>query len=95
MSHKDLQHVFILIAIRWGGTVGRTIQSAQMKAKDGRILLMNEILQVKNQLKCRPKLVLTLHEYFQGMKVLKLYAWEKPLMGKVIDKIILDVICLK
>ena len=32
--------------IRWGGTVGRTIQSQQMKAKDGRILLMNEILQV-------------------------------------------------
>ena len=39
-----------MIVIRWGGTVGRTIQSAQMKAKDGRILLMNEILQVKNQL---------------------------------------------
>merc|ERR1719209_2829753 len=56
----------VLIPINmWGGTVGRTIQSAQMKAKDGRILLMNEIL--------------------QGMKVLKLYAWEKPLMGKVTD----------
>ena len=41
----------MMIVIRWGGTVGRTIQSAQMKAKDGRILLMNEILQVKNQLK--------------------------------------------
>ena len=36
----------IMVALRWGGTVGRTIQSAQMKAKDGRILLMNEILQV-------------------------------------------------
>ena len=24
------------------------------------------------------------NEFFQGMKVLKLYAWEKPLMGKVI-----------
>ena len=29
------------------------------------------------------------------MKVLKLYAWEKPLMGKVIDKIILYVIFSK
>ena len=49
----QLEHlaVLIMIVIRWGGTVGRTIQSAQMKAKDGRILLMNEILQVKNPLK--------------------------------------------
>ena len=32
---------------------------------------------------------------FQGMKVLKLYAWEKPLMGKVIDSIILNVLLQK
>ena len=36
----------MIAMIRWGGTVGRTIQAQQMKAKDGRILLMNEILQV-------------------------------------------------
>ena len=32
---------------------------------------------------------------FQGMKVLKLYAWEKPLMQKVIDRIILNVLFQK
>ena len=37
----------------------------QMKAKDERILLMNEVL--------------------QGMKVLKLYAWEKPFMAKIAE----------
>ena len=56
----------ILIPINmWGGTKGRKIQQEQMKAKDARILLMNEVL--------------------QGMKVLKLYAWEKPLMAKVTE----------
>ena len=43
----------MIAMIRWGGTVGRTIQSQQMKAKDGRILLMNEILQVLDKLKLR------------------------------------------
>ena len=33
--------------------------------------------------------------FFQGMKVLKLYAWEKPLMGKVSDIIILHVSFIK
>ena len=42
--------IAIIALIRWGGTVGRTIQSQQMKAKDGRILLMNEILQVLDKL---------------------------------------------
>ena len=42
--------VLMIAMIRWGGTVGRTIQSQQMKAKDGRILLMNEILQVLDKL---------------------------------------------
>ena len=56
----------VLVPINmWGGTVGRRIQVDQMKAKDGRILMMNEVL--------------------QGMKVLKLYAWEKPLMAKVTE----------
>ena len=57
---------FILVPVNiYGGKVGRKIQMRQMKAKDGRILLMNEIL--------------------QGMRVLKLYAWEKPFMGKIND----------
>ena len=78
-----------MVALRWGGTVGRTIQSAQMKAKDGRILLMNEILQVLYLLQiltliCYKYRLKHQNEFFQGMKVLKLYAWEKPLMGKVI-----------
>lgn len=55
---------FILIPINIsGGKYMAKIQSQQMKAKDGRILFMNEVL--------------------QGMKVLKLYAWEKPFMGKI------------
>ena len=77
----------ITVALRWGGTVGRTIQSAQMKAKDGRILLMNEILQVLYLLQI---LTQTSNEFFQGMKVLKLYAWEKPLMGKVIVNLLVS-----
>jgi len=57
---------FILVPINiYGGKIGRKIQMRQMGAKDGRILLMNEIL--------------------QGMRVLKLYAWEKPFMGKIND----------
>ena len=57
---------FILVPINiYGGKIGRKIQMRQMSAKDGRILLMNEIL--------------------QGMRVLKLYAWEKPFMGKIND----------
>jgi len=55
---------FILVPINiYGGKIGRKIQMRQMEAKDGRILMMNEIL--------------------QGMRVLKLYAWEKPFMGKI------------
>ncbi len=42
---------------------GKKIQAKQMKAKDGRVLLMNEML--------------------QGMKVLKLYAWEIPFMNRI------------
>ena len=55
---------FILVPINiYGGKVERKIQMRQIKAKDSRILLMNEIL--------------------QEIKVLKLYAWEKPFMTKI------------
>ena len=56
----------ILVPINiYGGKYGRTIQVNQMKAKDERILLMNEVL--------------------QGIKVLKLYAWEKHFKQGVND----------
>ena len=66
----------ILVPINiYGGKYGRTIQVAQMKAKDERILLMNEVL--------------------QGVKVLKLYAWEKPFMEKIRECRDREIKCLK
>lgn len=54
----------VLIPINiYGGRYMRATQSEQMKAKDKRILFMNEVL--------------------QGMKVVKLYAWETPFMAKI------------
>ena len=43
----------------------RTYQIDQMKQKDGRVKLMNEIL--------------------GGIKVLKLYAWEKSFISQILD----------
>ena len=43
----------------------RTYQIDQMKQKDGRVKLMNEIL--------------------GGIKVLKLYAWEKSFINQILD----------
>ena len=66
----------ILVPINiYGGKYGRTIQVAQMKAKDDRILLMNDVL--------------------QGVKVLKLYAWEKPFMEKIRECRDREIKCLK
>ena len=66
----------VLVPINmWGGTVGRKIQAEQMKAKDSRILMMNEVL--------------------QGMKVIKLYAWEKPLMAKVTESRDMEIKTIK
>ena len=66
----------ILVPINiYGGKYGRTIQVNQMKAKDERILLMNEVL--------------------QGIKVLKLYAWEKPFMDKIRECRDREIKCLK
>ena len=66
----------ILVPINiYGGKYGRTIQVNQMKAKDERILLMNEVL--------------------QGIKVLKLYAWEKSFMEKIRDCRNMEINCLK
>ena len=57
---------FIMVPINMlSSRFGRSIQAKQMKAKDERILLMNEML--------------------QGMKVLKLYAWEIPFMNKIAE----------
>ena len=53
----------------------RTIQVEQMKAKDGRILFMNEVL--------------------QGMKVIKLYAWEKPFMKTINEFRTKEIQCIK
>ena len=67
---------FVLVPINiFGGKRGQGIQVGQMKAKDGRILFMNEIL--------------------QGMKVLKLYAWEKPFMQKVKEFRDLEIVSIK
>ena len=66
----------ILVPINiYGGKFGRKIQLRQMKAKDERILLMNEVL--------------------QGMKVLKLYAWEKPFMRKIKESRDQEINCIK
>ena len=55
----------VLIPINiYGGRYMRATQSEQMKAKDKRILFMNEVL--------------------QGMKVVKLYAWETPFIQRII-----------
>jgi len=66
----------VLVPINiYGGKYGRTIQVEQMKAKDERILLMNEVL--------------------QGIKVLKLYAWEKPFMTRIRQCRNREIQCLK
>ena len=66
----------VLVPINiYGGKFARTFQVKQMKAKDERILLMNEVL--------------------QGVKVLKLYAWEKPFMEKIQECRNREIECLK
>ena len=66
----------ILVPINiYGSKYGRKYQVEQMKAKDERILLMNEVL--------------------QGVKVLKLYAWEIAFMKKIKDCRDREIKCLK
>ena len=58
----------IIVAIPLNAGVSgflRTYQIDQMKQKDGRVKLMNEIL--------------------GGIKVLKLYAWEKSFINQILD----------
>jgi ABC-type multidrug transport system fused ATPase/permease subunit len=57
---------FIMVPLNLTSSrMGRNIQAKQMKAKDERILLMNEML--------------------QGIKMLKLYAWETSFLRKITE----------
>jgi len=67
---------FIMVPVNLlSSSFGKTFQANQMKAKDGRVLLMNEIL--------------------QGIKVLKLYAWEIPFMKRVEEFRVKEITSIK